>query len=61
MVIVLIISCLVAFTVGLVVGIEATRSQVLDALRKVNDARTVADQATGRELIRTVERVTRGR
>jgi hypothetical protein len=51
----------VAFVAGLVVGIEATRSQVLDALRKVNEARSVADQETGRELIRTVERVTRGR
>jgi len=51
----------VAFFAGLVVGIEATRSQVLDALRKVNEARSVADQETGRELIRTVERVTRGR
>ena len=51
----------VAFCAGLVVGIEATRSQVLDALRKVNEARSVADQETGRELIRTVERVTRGR
>ena len=51
----------VAFFAGLVVGIEATRSQVLDALRKVNEARSVADQETGRDLIRTVERVTRGR
>jgi len=51
----------VAFVAGLVVGIEATRSQLLDALRKVNEARSVADQETGRELIRTVERVTRGR
>ena len=57
----LIIVALVAFIAGLVVGIEATRSQVLDALRKVNEARSVADQETGRELIRTVERVTRGR
>ena len=57
----LLIVALVAFIAGLVVGIEATRSQVLDALRKVNEARSVADQETGRELIRTVERVTRGR
>ena len=59
--IVLLIVGFVAFVAGLVVGIEATRSQVLDALRKVNEARSVADQETGRELIRTVERVTRGR
>ena len=57
----LLIVAFVAFIAGLVVGIEATRSQVLDALRKVNEARSVADQETGRELIRTVERVTRGR
>ena len=57
----LLIVAFVAFVAGLVVGIEATRSQVLDALRKVNEARAVADQETGRELIRTVERVTRGR
>ena len=57
----LLIVALVAFIAGLVAGIEATRSQVLDALRKVNEARSVADQETGRELIRTVERVTRGR
>ena len=57
----LLIVAFVAFVAGLVVGIEATRSHVLDALRKANEARAVADQETGRELIRTVERVTRGR
>jgi|TARA_R110000803_G_scaffold135544_1_gene202520 hypothetical protein len=59
--IVIMLCCSVSFVVGLVVGIEATRVQVLDALRKVNEARTEADQASGIELIRTVEKVTRGR
>ncbi len=56
----LLICCAGSFLLGLVVGIEATRYQVLDALRRVNAARTEADQESGLELIRTVERVTRG-
>lgn len=57
----LLLCCSVSFLLGLVVGIEATRFQVLEALRRVNASRTAADQESGLELIRTVERVTRGR
>ena len=57
----LLVCGLLAFMSGLIIGIEATRHQVLTALRRVNDERSLADRESGRELIRTVERVTRGR
>jgi len=59
--ILLLLVAVLAFVVGLVVGIEATRAQVLAAMREATDARAAADQAAQLELIRTVERVTRGR
>ncbi len=59
--IVIMLCCSVSFVVGLVVGIEATRVQVLDALRKVNEARTEAHPASRIELTRTVEQVNRAR
>jgi len=59
--ILLLVVAVLAFVVGLVVGIEATRAQVLAAMREATDARATADQAAQLELIRTVERVTRGR
>ena len=59
--IVIMLCCSVSFVVGLVVGIEATRVQVLDAPRQLNEAPTEAHPASRIELIRTVEKVTRGR
>ena len=59
--IVIMLCCSVSFVVGLVVGIEATRVQVLDALRKVNEAPTEAHPASRIELTRTVEQVNRAR